>query len=747
MVYSKKIMSLIMVGIILVCLLPAPVDAASKSIGIDTNVYNDEIQRAINLGIVPDDMLADYTKNVTHKQVYTLLNNCIKLKTGNYNADWSKLTDAADSRKPVNRQQTAEIVYKAAKLLEDTSKVWYTNALYFSADKLDQELVKAYIKECNPTYTDILPLDFMQVVRTMKEYSEYDFSLNADKTGYSQEKADAIDYVTKKSDSISGKKIMELTQDYRFRPKDNTTNAEAIIAAYRLYNGIDEKPEYVKLEAVGPNTVPAELLTKECTLPDASNNKLPQWKGVGITNKGGALAGALFQNENRNFHENEIKFLSENGFNFVRVFFSFSTLGYPDYEKGIVNETELRELDKLIAWGMKYNVHICICMYGQPELGKEPWPTEITTGDFFTNVQKQKNAKDYWRMLSRRYANIPNRYLSFNLMNEPEPPSDEVQTAVFKPIVEAIWEECPGRVIIADCTGASCEGLAKLGVALSYHLYVPNTICYNGLDFMREAFPYLETPQWPMVYLPGLLDSGADRDSVIIEGSFDKGSIGIYVDGIAKDSDATLAISADGKNILQEKVIGTSQSDNWGKIIRKEYAAEFAAGTTKLEIKVSGWLRYGRIQIKQPGKKDINMYPHDIYCYEWNAVAPKILVHNDGSFENNNSPRKMVDGDYIYQWAVKEHQAVAEKYNVGFMIGEFGPFGETLPKATLLAYMDTILGGLSSNGLGWCNGGFIGSGYIATFAPYSDEYRFSKLSDSDLYINDELFSIYKEHTK
>lgn len=747
MLYSKRSVSMIIIGVILVSLLSAPVAAASNSFGLDANVYNDEIQKAVSLGIVPKDMQSDYMKNATGRQVYTLLNNCIKLRAGEYNAAWSKLTNAADAKKPVSRQQTAEIIYKAARLLEDCSKVWHNDALYFQADKLDQELVRAYIKECNPTYKDILSLDFMRVAQTKKEIQEFDFSLNANKTVFSQEKYDAINYVTMKSDSVSSKKLMELTPDYRFRPREYTTKAEAIIAVYRLYNGIDEKPVYVKLEAVGPNTIPAELLKKESTLPEVSNSKLPQWRGVGINNKGGALGGALFQNENKNFHENEIKFLSENGFNFVRVFFSFSTLGYPDFKKGMVNETELRELDRLIQWGMIYNVHVNICMYGQPELGGEPWPTEITTGDFFSNLQKQKNAKDYWRMISRRYANIPNKYLSFNLMNEPEPPSDDVQTAVFKPIVEAIWEECPGRVVIADCTGASGEGLAKLGVALSYHLYVPNTICYYGLDFMKEVFPYLETPEWPMVYLPGLLDSWQDRDSVIIEGSFDKGSVGIYIDSIGRDGDTSIAVNANGKLIMQEKIVGTGLTDNWGKSIRKEYTAEFAAGTEKLEIKVSGWLRYGRIQIKQPGGKVINMYPHDIYCYDWNASAAKILVHKDGSYENNNSPRKVVDGDYIYQWAVKEHQALADKYNVGFMIGELGPFGDTLHKDTLLGYLDTILGGLSGNGLGWCNGGFIGSNYIATFAPYSDEYRFSKLPDTDLYINEDLLSIYKKHIK
>lgn len=723
-------------------------DNVTKSIIIETNYFNDEIQMAINLGIVPKQMQSSYTKPVTEIEMYTLLSNCIYLKTGKIDTEWGTKILSADSKRVLNRQQTADLLYNAAKFLgESAENLYETDALYFRTDKLNQEFVEKNIKEFNPIFTDVIICDYMDVVQFLPEYSQYDFSLNGDKSVYSQEKSEAISYSVGKSDNISGKKLMDITENYCFRPKDDTTVEEAILAVYRLYNAIDDNPEYVTLENVGANTISSDIIARNSSLPDATNNKLPQWKGVGIANKGSAAKGSLYFTQDRNFHESEIKFISENGFNFARVSLAFSTLGYPDYPEDMVNEVELRELDRLIEWGMKYDVHINICMSGQPGFGDTSHISEIYTGDFFTNTRKQTMVKEYWQMLSKRYANIPNKNLSFNLMNEPEPPSDDVYTEVFKPIVESIWKECPNRVIISDCTGSSSEGLAKMGVALSYHFYSPNILCYNGMDYMKELYPYLDVPQWPMMYLPSCLSNKTDCDTVEIEGMFDDGSIGIQVIDVLENTDTVLTIFANNKIILQEKIIGKDNLDNDRNFVLKEYLANIPKGTTKLEIKAEGWFRYGRIQIKQNGKDDITMNPHDLHGNDQNVISPKIFIYDNGTYKNNNTPEQVVDWNYLYSSKIKKHVDMAEKYNVGFMIGEFGPFGQPLSKTSLLSYMDMVLNGLNSKGIAWSNGGFIQSGYIACFAPYSDAYTFLKLSDSDLYINEDLLSIYKKYLK
>lgn len=103
-------------------------------------------------------------------------------------------------------------------------------------------------------------------------------------------------------------------------------------------------------------------------------------------------------------------------------------------------------------------------------------------------------------MLSRRYADIPNTYLSFNLINEPDPESDEIYAEALRPSVEAIWEECPDRLIVCDVethmpiTG---EEMAKMGCALSCHDYIPHEFCEIYVDKAIEDPTYYTSMKWP----------------------------------------------------------------------------------------------------------------------------------------------------------------------------------------------------------------------------------------------------------
>lgn len=87
-----------------------------------------------------------------------------------------------------------------------------------------------------------------------------------------------------------------------------------------------------------------ELLNAATDLPEVTQAVLPStWRGVGLSSSKneGSGAGCI------DFRETDIKLLADNGFNFARIFFSFSTLRFPDYpEDGhLVNENELRDLD------------------------------------------------------------------------------------------------------------------------------------------------------------------------------------------------------------------------------------------------------------------------------------------------------------------------------------------------------------------------------------------------------------------
>jgi hypothetical protein len=138
-------------------------------------------------------------------------------------------------------------------------------------------------------------------------------------------------------------------------------------------------------------------------------------------------------------------------------------------------------------------------------------------------------------------------------------------------------------------------------------------------------------------------------------------------------------------------------------------------------------------------------YAHDLFHEDYNAKEPTLLYSN-GQFSNKEKDLA-VDWDYFYNKSILPKVELANKYHVGFMIGEFAPFGTLLPKSVLLPYMDMLLGGFQKEGIGWNNGGFVGEMYLANYYPVKGEYHFKKESGMSFYYNEELLNTYKKYLK
>ncbi|MFA9464712.1 MAG: glycoside hydrolase family 5 protein [Velocimicrobium sp.] len=732
----------IIMMLILILAMPTTVNAKTNAYAGISSDQAKEIKEAILAKVIPANLTNSYQSTVTEKDACKMILSAIEKYSNKKNSKWNKRVANAKNT-VITRQRLAELVYLGAnsmgmdfdRLIKEGK---YT--AYYRVDKLNKKFVTSWFKNSDNVTSRRKGLDL--------SYWNFSETLKEEFIDFTNTTSEAIEFVTMFGDGKSTYKLMNLTSEYHFRPQAKATYAEAVLAVYRLYNGMEteRKPQYIALNKVGENTIDKSLLKRESSLPEVSNQKLPAWNGVTTANKGAASRGALFNNLDRNFHEAEIKFLSNNGFNMVRVQFSFSTLNAPDFPKGKVNERQLEELDRLIEWGIQYNVHIDLCMEGQPEMANQ-WPNEIQTGNLFKNKTKQKNVLDYWKMLSKRYADIPNKYLSFNLMNEPEAESDEAYTKVFTPIVNAIWEECKDRVVIADVDSNTMtgEGLAKLGVALSYHFYEPNSICYYGLDFFEENFPQIKkAPSWPLLYLPGTL-TGEKRSRLVIDGDFSEGTVSIYVRDVYALEKNVLTILADGV-VVFEKELKSNKEPNYDMVsIQKEYTAKIPEGTKKIEFVVNGnegTIRYTSIGITQKGKK-YSIYPHDLYDEDYDAVMPT-LKYSKGTFAVNEK-ELVVDFDYYYNKSILPTKELAEDNNVGFMIGEFAPFGPILPKKTLLPYLSMMLKGFKEKGIGWSNGGCNGEGYLINYYDYKGEYKVNKVKGTNFYCNQDVLNTYKKY--
>lgn len=162
-----------------------------------------------------------------------------------------------------------------------------------------------------------------------------------------------------KQSKISGKAI------YPFEPDDDQgymqsalTRRDAIAAVLRLGELdaalLEPDGEYISVADVGvydKTIITDALLSAPSNLTEPTQSVLPsKWKGAGLSSSKNRVE------EYKGFSEGDIRLLSDNGFNFTRVFFGFETLRFPDFpEDGrLVNENELRDLDQLIAWGIEH---------------------------------------------------------------------------------------------------------------------------------------------------------------------------------------------------------------------------------------------------------------------------------------------------------------------------------------------------------------------------------------------------------
>ncbi|MCM1257907.1 MAG: cellulase family glycosylhydrolase [Roseburia sp.] len=198
-----------------------------------------------------------------------------------------------------------------------------------------------------------------------------------------------------------------------------------------------QEPRYVpidEIETYNPEIITQELLDA-CQLPELDKAGLPYWTGCILENKISVNYGRdsewdSYTAGNWYWNEQEIKYLADNGFNCVRAVYSLSFLSDPE-DMYSINVSELEQVDELISWCIKYNVHLILAQTGLP--GKwnldgdgwredfDYWNTQENVGgnpELFVSQEVQKAYRAYYDMLAKRYQDIPNGVLSFELATE-----------------------------------------------------------------------------------------------------------------------------------------------------------------------------------------------------------------------------------------------------------------------------------------------------------------------------------------
>jgi endoglucanase len=243
-------------------------------------------------------------------------------------------------------------------------------------------------------------------------------------------------------------------------------------------------------------------------------NKLPKWKGFNLLD--------FFNpdpSRKRATTEEHFKWMVDWGFDFVRI-----PMAYPSYlkfdrtrditpeEVYHIDEQAVDRIDQIVYLGQKYNVHTCLNLHRAPgycvNAGfHEPY-------NLWKSDEALKAFCFHWEMWAKRYKNISNGKISFDLLNEPSmredmndqhsksgPVPGELYRKVAKAAADVIHAQNPGHLVIADGNRSGSvvtPELLDLNIAQSCRGYNPHYISHYKAPWASRDPENMPVPHWPM---------------------------------------------------------------------------------------------------------------------------------------------------------------------------------------------------------------------------------------------------------
>jgi endoglucanase len=235
-------------------------------------------------------------------------------------------------------------------------------------------------------------------------------------------------------------------------------------------------------------------------MTDQAQTVLPRWRGFN-------LLGLFTVNSDGHYREQDFRWTADWGFDFIRLPMSYRWWTDPEEDPFAIDESVLETVDQAVEWGQQYGLHTSLNLHRAPGYCVNRGETEPF------DLWKDQAALDafcyHWQTFARRYQGISSEQVSFDLVNEPPPPSPEVMTRddharVVRAAVDAIREIDPERRIIIDGLAHGrlpCPELADQGIAQSCRAYDP-----MGVSHYKAS--WAGGDGWPEPVWPGALHEG-----------------------------------------------------------------------------------------------------------------------------------------------------------------------------------------------------------------------------------------------
>jgi aryl-phospho-beta-D-glucosidase BglC (GH1 family) len=449
------------------------------------------------------------------------------------------------------------------------------------------------------------------------------------------------------------------------------------------------------------------------TLPTPTWQKLPKWRGFNLLEK-------FMSPRNGQFLETDFQWISELGFNFVRLPMDYRNwIVDKDWRK--FDEKSLKEIDAAVQFGEKYGIHVKINFHrapgytvAQPPEAKSVW----------TDPEALEVCSLHWATFAKRYKRYSNEQVSFNLFNEPATVDPDRFMAVHRTIIDAIRSEDSNRLIICDGPDYGSKPflpLIDLKVASATRGYAPAEISHYKASWVNsENFPY---PTWPMVSINGLLPSpgkaelpAESRKPLTIEGPFPNVTkLRLHVGTVSNR--CKLVVQADGKTIFEHQFVPGPGEGEWKtsiyqqqwntyqNIYDRDYEATIPAGAKMVTVQTTegDW-----ISLSEVGFKSEKFDRETIVkaTTGWREKSDQLKYRETASGVQLTGGT-VKDREWLKRTMIEPWQE-AEKAGMGVMVGEFGSFNHT-PHDVVLRWLGDSIANWNEAGWGYAMWNFRGS--------------------------------------
>ena len=247
-----------------------------------------------------------------------------------------------------------------------------------------------------------------------------------------------------------------------------------------------------------------------------ASNPLPRWRGFNLLDyfspmppKGKSSSATT---------EDDFRWMSDWGFDFVRIPMAYPRYVKFDRTKNITPEDVLNiddkvidEVEQLVEMANKYKLHVSLDLHRAPgyciNAGfNEPY-------NLWKDEAAQEAFKFHWEMWAKRLKNISHKDLSFDLVNEPtmrEDMNDQfgsrttVPGAIYRKVVketaEVIRKHNRKRLVVADGNDGGSNvipEIADLDIAQSCRGYFPHYVSHYRAPWVFKNPDTAPMPAWP----------------------------------------------------------------------------------------------------------------------------------------------------------------------------------------------------------------------------------------------------------